>query len=46
MNIARILCPTDFSDASAHAIDLATMIAGWYKARIAGIQRLARSLGR
>jgi hypothetical protein len=26
MNIARILCPTDFSDASAHAVGLATMI--------------------
>jgi nucleotide-binding universal stress UspA family protein len=37
MNIARILCPTDFSEASAHAIDLASMIAGWYKARIAAI---------
>jgi nucleotide-binding universal stress UspA family protein len=37
MNIARILCPTDFSDASAHAADLATMIAGWYKARIAAL---------
>ena len=37
MNIARILCPTDFSDASTHAVDLATMIAGWYKARIAAL---------
>ena len=37
MNIARILCPTDFSDASAHAVDLATLIAGWYKARIAAL---------
>lgn len=37
MNIARILCPTDFSDASAHAIDLAAVIAGWYKARIAAL---------
>jgi nucleotide-binding universal stress UspA family protein len=37
MNIARILCPTDFSDTSAHAADLATMMAGWYKARIAAL---------
>jgi nucleotide-binding universal stress UspA family protein len=37
MNIARILCPTDFSDASAHAVDLAALIAGWYKARIAAL---------
>jgi len=37
MNIARILCPTDFSEASAHAVDLASMIAGWYKARIAAL---------
>ena len=34
MKIANILCPTDFSDASVHAVDLATMIASWYKARI------------
>jgi nucleotide-binding universal stress UspA family protein len=37
MNINRILCPTDFSDASAHAVDLAALIAGWYKARIAAL---------
>jgi nucleotide-binding universal stress UspA family protein len=37
MNVARILCPTDFSDASAHSVDLATLIAGWYKARIAAL---------
>ncbi len=37
MNIQRILCPTDFSDASAHAVDLATLLAGWYKARIAAL---------
>ena len=36
-NIARILCPTDFSDASAHAVDLTTMIASRYKARIAAL---------
>jgi nucleotide-binding universal stress UspA family protein len=37
MNITRILCPTDFSEASAHAVDLAALIAGWYKARIAAL---------
>jgi len=34
MNIQRILCPVDFSDASAHAIRQAVVIAGWYKAHI------------
>jgi nucleotide-binding universal stress UspA family protein len=37
MNITRILCPTDFSEASAHAVDLAVAIATLYKARIAAI---------
>ena len=37
MNIARILCPIDFSDTSVHAVDLATTIASWYKARIAAL---------
>lgn len=37
MNIDRILCPTDFSDISAHAVDLATLLAGWYTARIAAL---------
>jgi nucleotide-binding universal stress UspA family protein len=37
MEIANILCPTDFSDTSVHAVDLATMIASWYKARIIGL---------
>jgi nucleotide-binding universal stress UspA family protein len=37
MNIAHILCPTDFSDTSAHAIELAVMIGGWYNARIAAV---------
>jgi nucleotide-binding universal stress UspA family protein len=37
MNIVQILCPTDFSEASSHAIDQATAIAGWYKARIAAV---------
>lgn len=37
MDIKRILCPTDFSEASAHAIDQATVLAGWYKARITAL---------
>jgi nucleotide-binding universal stress UspA family protein len=37
MDITRILCPTDFSDGSAHAIDQAVVIAGWYKARISAL---------
>jgi nucleotide-binding universal stress UspA family protein len=37
MNITRVLCPTDFSEASANAIDLAVAIARWYKARVAAI---------
>jgi nucleotide-binding universal stress UspA family protein len=37
MTITRILCPVDFSEASVHAVDLATTIAGWYTARIAGL---------
>jgi len=41
MNIGRILCPIDFSDASVHAADLATPIARWYKARIAALHVLS-----
>ena len=37
MKIERILCPVDFSEASAHAIDQAVVIAGWYKARITAL---------
>jgi len=37
MNITRILCPTDFSEASAHAIDLAVVLAAAYRARIAAV---------
>jgi nucleotide-binding universal stress UspA family protein len=37
VDIKRILCPVDFSDASAHAIDQAVVIAGWYKARITAL---------
>jgi nucleotide-binding universal stress UspA family protein len=37
MNITRVLCPTDFSETSAHAIDLAVTIARWYNARVAAV---------
>ena len=37
MDIKQILCPTDFSDASAHAIDQAVVMAGWYKARMTAL---------
>ena len=37
MNVTRILCPTDFSEASDHAVDLALAIAAAYQARIAAI---------
>jgi nucleotide-binding universal stress UspA family protein len=32
--IDHILCPTDLSEASTHAIELATTLARWYKGRI------------
>jgi nucleotide-binding universal stress UspA family protein len=34
MNIASILCPTDFSDPSRHAMQHAAAIARWYGARV------------
>ena len=34
MNITRILCPVDFSDASQHALEQATVVAGWFGAPI------------
>ncbi len=37
LDIRRILCPVDFSDASQHALDHAVMIAGWYRARITAL---------
>lgn len=36
-NIRRILCPVDLSDASAHAVEQAIAIAGWYKAHITAL---------
>jgi nucleotide-binding universal stress UspA family protein len=34
IDISRILCPVDFSDASRHAIEHAVAVARWYQARI------------
>ena len=42
MKIARLLCPTDFSEASAHAIELAVVVAGYYNARITALHVLSR----
>jgi nucleotide-binding universal stress UspA family protein len=35
MDVRRILCPIDFSDPSAHALEQATRLARWYGARLA-----------
>ena len=37
MDVKRILCPTDFSETSAHAADLAVAMAGYYKAAISAL---------
>ena len=37
IEISRILCPIDFSDASRHAWDHAVTLAGWYGSRIAAL---------
>lgn len=37
LELRRILCPVDFSDASQHALDHAVRIAGWYRARITAL---------
>ena len=34
IEIRRILCPTDFSDASKHALDHAAALARWYECRV------------
>lgn len=44
MNITRILCPTDFSEESDHAIDLAVVLAGAYRARIAAVHVAATAV--
>jgi nucleotide-binding universal stress UspA family protein len=40
MEIKRILCPTDLSEASAHAVDQAVVVAGYYKSRITALHVL------
>jgi nucleotide-binding universal stress UspA family protein len=37
MNIDRILCPIDFSEASRHALDQAVVLAGYYHAQITAL---------
>lgn len=37
MTIQHILCPVDLSDASAHAVDQAVLLARWYRARITAL---------
>ena len=37
VEMRRILCPTDFSDVSRHALEHAIVIAGWYGAEIVGL---------
>jgi nucleotide-binding universal stress UspA family protein len=40
VEIREILCPTDFSDASRHALEHAVVIAKWYGSRIAALHVL------
>ncbi len=41
MDIKRILCPTDFSETSAHAAAQAMAIASWYHARVTALHVLS-----
>jgi nucleotide-binding universal stress UspA family protein len=41
MNLTRILCPIDFSEASRHAIEHAVVLASQYRSRITGLYALA-----
>src|SRR5690242_3092857 len=41
MNVRRILCPTDFSETSAHAAEYAVAIAGYYDASILALHVVA-----
>jgi nucleotide-binding universal stress UspA family protein len=34
MRITKILCPTDYSEAAANALEYAVAVAGWYKAQL------------
>lgn len=40
MNITRILCPIDFSDASKHAIEQTIVVAGYYKSGVTALHVL------
>jgi len=42
MKLARILCPTDFSETSAHAVAEAVIIAGYYHARLTALHVASR----
>jgi nucleotide-binding universal stress UspA family protein len=42
MKLARILCPTDFSETSAHAVAEAVTIAGYYHARLTALHVVSR----
>jgi nucleotide-binding universal stress UspA family protein len=41
VEVKRILCPTDFSEASAHAAEQAIVMAGYYHSRITALHVLA-----
>jgi len=43
MTLTHIVCPVDFSDASRHAIDQATVVAGYYHSRITALHVLTSS---
>jgi nucleotide-binding universal stress UspA family protein len=40
VEIREVLCPTDFSEASRHALEHAVVIAKWYESRIAALHVL------
>lgn len=44
VEIREILCPTDFSEPSRHALEHAVIIASWYDARITGLHVFPVSL--
>jgi nucleotide-binding universal stress UspA family protein len=44
MKLTRILCPVDFSDASTHAVEQATVLGGGYRSRITALHVLEPSM--
>jgi nucleotide-binding universal stress UspA family protein len=44
VTLAHILCPIDFSEVSAHALEQATVVAGWYHAKITVLNVYAPAL--